>query len=626
MRARLSSLHVTLGAIAAALVVALLVTLLPPFEQVVAGRIGLLILITLSLNLLIGVAGLLSLASAAFMGIGAYGITILLNDTSVPFAAAVPLVVAGSGLLGWLLGTLSIRVAGFYLALTTLGFLTLFEVVLRRGGEVTGAGYGLIAPVPELFGWTLDTTAISAISVAIAGASVVFAASFLSSRTGRAWRLMKASPVAAELSGMNLTRLKTSAFAITAAAAALAGCFYAFLLGAVSPESFDLLVTVEQLVYVVVGGLGSVAGSVLGPLVLEAVPELSRSLDKYRELFFGVFLLVILILAPGGLAGLFRSGFRRLGGGRYEQAVRRLRARHAGSTAVPERDHSALRWRAPVALPDTTPAVEYRGVTVRYGGNVAVDELSFSVRRRTLHGLIGSNGAGKTTAINALTGQVAVAGGTIELDGEAIRARGGGVPTRALAGRGVARTFQTPNVIGELSALDNVKVGLYAFGRSGLVRGTLRLSGTRREEAEVRARSLDALARVGFDADVEGEVSKLSFGELRKLEIARAIAANPAVLLLDEPTSGLETDVADTILRQLKQLQADSPEPMTVIIVEHNVPLLFAHCDEVTAMAEGRAIASATPREIAADPAVRASYLGDQIDVGVAGVPAAEGS
>jgi ABC-type branched-subunit amino acid transport system ATPase component/ABC-type branched-subunit amino acid transport system permease subunit len=613
-------MRVAAAAVVFGAVVALVDYELGAYNQFVIARIAVLVLVTLSLNVLIGVTGLLSLASAAFMGTGAFGILIVLQHTGIPLLAGIPLVVAGTWIVGWVLGTASLRLSGFYLALVTLGFLVAFQVVVQHGGTTVGEGYGLLAPQPDVFGWTANIKWVAVACVFVAGAASVFVWSLLNSRLGRAWRTLKANPVAAELSGMNLTRLKTSAFAFSAAVAGLAGTCYAFLEQAVSPQGFDINRTIDHLAYVVVGGAGSTLGSILGPLVLELLPEYLRSLQQYRQLFLGAVLLGILILAPRGLAGLLQDIFGRFA----PRLVRRAQVLVERTLDVAPRageEPAQLRpRRAAAQTEEKHPAVlEFRNVTVRYGGLTAVRDLSFAVNRGEIHGLIGPNGAGKTTAINALSGLVGVAEGAIAVNGQLIRTYKKGVPSWKLARHGVARTFQTPLVVPELSALDNVVAGLHSQLRSGLVTGALKPGFVRREERAARSRALEALQRIRFGGDPLAPVRTLGFGELRRVEIARAIVGRPQLLLLDEPTSGLELDAAVATLEELRIMQSESDHSLTVLIVEHNVPLLFTHCETVTAMIEGHAVITGTPDAVRRDPQVRSSYLGDQLLVEEAG-------
>jgi branched-chain amino acid transport system permease protein len=599
--------HMVLLALVAGLAAGLFDFMLPEYTRFLLARIALLVIVTLSLILLLGISGLLSLASAAFMGIGAYGISLIQLETSIPFLLGVVIVVMVAWLVGWVLGTISMRVSGFYLALTTLGLLIAFQTLVQHGGSLLGEGYGLVAPPPVVFGWTPDIAWISATATFVAAAVMVLTASLLDSRYGRSLRAMKANPVAAELCGVRLLRTRTSVFALSAGMGALAGCIYAPLLQAVSPAGFDILHTIDLLAYSVVGGMSLVLGALLGPLALELSVEYLRGLEEYRSLLFGGILMTILILAPNGLAGALYDLRKRV--------TRRFHIAPPPDIASAEVREDALLPRTAAAPDPAAPAIECRDVVVRYGGLVAVDGLSFSVERGHLHGLIGPNGAGKTTALNAITGLIRIHDGTISLGGDVIRGSGRGVPPWRLASLGVARTFQTPLVVPELTAAENVMLGLHAYLRAGVVGGSLKYRVIRDEERAARVHAIEALERVGFAGAPGAEVRNLAFGELRKLEIARAIVSKPRLLLLDEPTSGLEMSAAELMLQMLKGLQGDRDDALTIVIVEHNVPLLFAHCDLVTAMVDGRAIITGVADELRRNKQLRASYLGEQIEV-----------
>lgn len=279
--------------------------LLPAYPRFVFGQFAVLVIITLGVNLLLGVAGLLSLASPAFVGIGANLSTAILIRAHVPILVSIPLAVIAGWCIGWLLGFLSLRLAGFYLAMVTFGFLDVFLVVLNEGGDITGGGYGLIVPpsqLPLLGNLTLN--AVIAISAFTAGVAIVLVGEAQRSRIGRAWLAIKNNPVAAEMQGIDVPRLKTLAFAVSSALATLAGAYQALLLGVTNPSAYSLTVSIAHLTYVVVGGMAaSVVGPIVGPLLLFVVPELFRAIGQYREVFYGAILLFVLAIAPNGITG-----------------------------------------------------------------------------------------------------------------------------------------------------------------------------------------------------------------------------------------------------------------------------------------------------------------------------------
>lgn len=590
------------------LLVAVAALALPPYFQYFAGRLALLMIVALSLNLLMGAAGLLSLASAAFMGIGAYGVIILMTDWGLPLLVAAPAAIVIAWVLGWILGSASLRLSGFYLALVTLGFLLTFQVILRSGGDVTGGGYGLVAPEPELVGLSIPSEGWSFASLFLVAFITVLVYSLLGTKTGRAWRALKANEVAASMVGVNLMRLKTSTFALSAAMAALAGVFFAFLQGATNPQAFGVAATVEHLVYIVVGGMGSVAGSLIGPLVLEVAPELMRGLEERRELFFGATVLAILIIAPRGVAGSLGSVARYV-----ETRMRTVIRREAvvqreAVSAVP------VLWDEDGIVNGARAAgVEFDDLRVRFGGLVAVDGLSFTVAPGELHGLIGPNGAGKTTAINALTGFAPVDRGEIRVDGRVIRSASGGVASHLLSRNGIARTFQTPVVVADLTPVQNVMLGAHDRLRAGMIRGALRLPSAVREDAAAVDEARYLLDQLSFTGKHHSVSSSLGFADLRKIEMARALAQRPRLLLLDEPTSGLELGTAAAIVEFLIQLKSQRGTEFTIVLVEHNVRLVFGYCDSVTAMEAGREVVTGPPSVVRSNERVREAYLGPQI-------------
>ena len=294
---------------------------LPTYPRFVFGQLAVLVLVTLGVNLLLGVAGLLSLASPAFVGLGANLSTAILLRAHVPIAISIPLAVLAGWCVGWLLGFLSLRLAGFYLAMVTFGFLNVFLVLLNEGRELTGGGYGLIVPptrLPFLGPVTLQTAIV--LATFTAGLATVLVGSLQRSRVGRAWLAIKDNPVAAELQGIDVPRLKTLAFAISSALATLAGTYQALLLGVTNPSAYSLNVSIAHLTYVVVGGMApSVVGPIVGPLALFVVPELFRAIGQYREVFYGAILLFVLIVAPNGIAGAISELGRRRASGEAKQ-------------------------------------------------------------------------------------------------------------------------------------------------------------------------------------------------------------------------------------------------------------------------------------------------------------------
>lgn len=301
--------------LALAAVITLLASLAGEYNLFLIGQVAVLITVTAALVLLMGGAGLLSLASAAFLGVGAYGAIMLVERLHVPFLLTLPIIAVGGGLIGWLLGLASLRLTGFHLAIVTLGFLQIFLIFLRQGGEFTGAGFGLVAPITSLpvFGdLTPDFFALVAVFTAVV--TVMAAASLMQSRVGRSWLALRDKELAARIQGIDVNAMKLRAFAFSSAIISFAGGIYGFLLGSTTPASFTVDASIFHIALVVVGGLtGRLAGAVISPLILFLIPELFTVLGEYRDLFYASLLLATLAFMPNGISGaLPRKGVTAL--------------------------------------------------------------------------------------------------------------------------------------------------------------------------------------------------------------------------------------------------------------------------------------------------------------------------
>jgi len=299
--------------LAVAVVAAIGIAFIDPYIRFLVGQLAIIVIAVISLNLLSNVAGMLSLASAAFMGLGGYGVLIFLTLSGVPLLVSIPLTLAAGWIVGWLMGLVAIRLSGISLAIVTFGFIQIFQVFAKQGGVLSGDGYGLITPPIDIPGIGLMTPGIvSGICLFVAIIVAVLTMNLTKSRIGRAWFAMKENPIAAEMQGVNLLFMRAQAFATTGAMASLAGILQALLLGITNPNLYTIDVSISHLAMMVVGGSsGSVAGAVLGPAVLFFVPEYF-DLGSYREVLYGVALLATLALAPRGLAGVWEFAVRRV--------------------------------------------------------------------------------------------------------------------------------------------------------------------------------------------------------------------------------------------------------------------------------------------------------------------------
>lgn len=525
----------------------------------VIALVALTVIVGVGLNILLGLAGQVSLGHVGFYAIGAYvsGILIL---KGWDFFAALPVAILVTGLVGALLALPALRVSGPYLAMVTIAFAFIVEHGLIEWKDVTGGANGLMGILPPTLGPILFAEReMALLSVALAALCLLSFHALSGSRLGRAMRAVRDSEVAAQSVGLNPVSLKTLAFALSAALAGLAGAVFAPLLMFISPGSFPFSQSILFLFAVVLGGAGTVLGPVIGALVVAGLPELLSDLAEYRLLIFGALLLGVLWIAPEGVVGLIAR-------------LRRTDPRPARNVAT---DLPAL------LRPAEAAPLEVEGLGISFGGVKAASGVSFTAAPGAVTGVIGPNGAGKTTVLNMVGGFYRPDAGTIRLGGGPNLA---GAPAYKVARAGIARTYQTTQLFGTLSVLENI-----------------RIAGADAVTAEA------LLAFVGYGGALAARADDLPHVDRRLVEIARALATKPRVLLLDEPAAGLmraDKDALGVLLRRIADMG------IAVILVEHDMTMVMGICDHLVVLDAGRPIASGTPPEIRENPQVIAAYLG----------------
>ncbi len=560
-----------------------------------ATTVGIYLLVALGMNLLLGYGGQVSLGHAALLAIGAYTTAILTVDHAWPLGLALMAAAAVSAVGGALMALPGLRVSAWAFALVTLAFAEVVAGGIVSLEGLTGGFTGVIGVPPVSFGGTpLTPTELFWFVLALDVIAFVLVMRLVRSRVGRGLVAMREGGLAAEASGASQIRLKLFAFAASAALAGLGGGLIASQKSVVTPDDFTLEIGIFFVLVVVVGGPGRLWGPVVGTLIFFAVPDLMEGLERYRTLVYGAGLLLLMRFAPSGVVGWVEGLWQRL----------RARGRPPEETAPPP--EPIVVDVPPSAVPGAS--LRTRGLTKRFGGVTALDGVELEVAPGELHGLIGPNGSGKTTLLNAISGFVTPDAGEVLLGDRRLR---GGRPA-ATARRGIARTFQTPRLVPDLSVLDNVLLGAYARERATVAEHVLGLPRARRDVRETRERAAALLQSFGIGHTAELPAAALTHGHQRVAEIARALLADPAVLLLDEPAAGLSMAELDHLAEVLRAIAGSG---RTVVLVEHHVELVRDLCATVSFLDRGRLIARGTPDEVLTRADVSSSYLGVVADV-----------
>jgi ABC-type branched-subunit amino acid transport system ATPase component/ABC-type branched-subunit amino acid transport system permease subunit len=561
-------------------------------------RCMILMIVTIGLNILIGHAGLVSLGQAALYGVGSYVAAWLAAKAAVPFLPAMGAGILATALFGAALAYPTVRVRGVYLAVITIAFGLVFENILVEWLSVTGGTQGLIGiPRGRAFGVSLTRPIYFWVVAGCLVVAFIVQYTIIHSRYGRAMRATAQSENAARALGINVTNIRILAFVISAMLAGLAGGLYTFLNLFVNYETFTFLHSVGFLLMVILGGTGTLLGPVVGTSALTYVVEVLQNVREWQVFAYGLLLALMMFVMPRGVVGSLEGAVRRL---RARRGARESRAWPNSGAPLGE----LLGARPADARPaGGGPVLQIRDLTLRFGGLTAVNAVSLQVEPATVHALIGPNGAGKSSLLNVISGFYVPTSGEIVFDGMSVA----GLPSHVLARRGIARTFQNTELFGQMTALENVLVGFHQHYRSSLVETLFRLPRCLREERRSLAQATQLLDFVGLSDYADEEARNLPFGHQRRLEIARAIALCPKLLLLDEPAAGLTHGEIEDLTATIRLL---TDHGVTVILVEHHVEMVMTISDRVTVLDYGEVIASGDASEVQDDPRVIEAYFG----------------
>ena len=554
---------------------------------VIAQRACIYWILCAGLNLVVGYAGQIAIGWVALLTVGAYGTAVLTAGNVMapwhPFLA-----LAASGVLGAVFGVIvglpALRLRTFYFAMTTLGFSTIITQVALAWTDVTGGGVGTPGPT---FPWPFEPEwGFYYLCLLLAALATWMTFNIASSRFGRALVAIRDAEVAAEASGIAKPRLLMTVFVFAGALAGVAGGLFSSLQSYITPDAFTFDLSVLFFIAILIGGRGSIMGPLLGTIILTILPEFAAPLVAWSTFVYAALLLVIVLVIPGGIADLL------------DYKNRRPLQQHREIVARPELLPSVLDRRE--ARPG---AIELRSIELHFGGVRAIDGLDLDIRSGEVHGLIGPNGSGKTTTLNVISGYYAPRAGTATLNGAPLPF--GAPQTRA--GYRIARTFQTPRLIGGASVLQNVMIGGTIDGHAGFSEAMLSLPRHHRDERRLREAAMLALQTVGLESLADVRADRLQHSELRFMEIARALMLRPAFLMLDEPAAGLS---AEEIRRLGALIKAISRQGVGVLLVEHHADMIFDVSDRVTVLNLGKMLAAGTPEEIRSHREVVNAYLG----------------